>query len=175
MRTVIIRTHGDPILREVCEETTLEQGREIADILEAVVGAVGAAGMAAPQVGEGKRVVCFRKGEEIVSLINPKVSAIESEEAEVDEGCWSILGVLAPVSRPAGCVIEGMRTDGSDVVFELEGMEARTALHEVDHLNGVLFIDHLPEVRRNIVLRKHRKFKMDKQIRASGIRIQLRP
>jgi peptide deformylase len=174
MDTVIIRTYGDPILRKKADPLLIINA-EITRRLEAVLAATGAAGMSAPQIGESCRVICFRNEDEIISLINPRVSSIASMASTVDEGCWSILGVLAPVSRPVACEVVGTRPTGEEVTLSLHGLPAKACLHEMDHLNGVLFVDYLPEVKRHLVLRKHRKFKIDKQVRANGIRIQLRP
>jgi len=175
MSVVLIRTYGDPILRERCEVVAYEDGKKTALLLEDIVRAIGAAGMSAPQIGLRQRVICFQNGDVIISLINPKLSAVASEEAEVDEGCWSLLGTLAPVSRPVSCEVVGTNIEGQEVSISLQGMPARSCQHEIDHLNGVLFIDLLSEVKRHLVLKKHRKFKIDKKIRANGIRIQLRP
>ena len=114
-------------------------------------------GLAANQVGVLRRVFVFTPAKDEVAAVANAEIVEQSEETEVvEEGCLSIQGVLVPIERPASIVLVGKDEGGNDVRFELEGIYARAAQHELDHLDGVLIIDRTtPEARReaNAVLR----------------------
>lgn len=157
----------DPKLRQVAEHVgdIDETIRALADdMLETMYKAPGI-GLAAPQIGVMKRVVVLdvskRQDEEAQAapmvLINP-VIAWESEELSVyEEGCLSIPDVYEEVERPAVIHVEFWDRDGKFNKIEADGILATCIQHEIDHLNGVLFIDHISRLKRSRVLRRFEK------------------
>lgn len=97
-------------------------------------------GLAAPQIGISKRVVVIDVGEGLLQLINPKIVKQEGEEIDV-EGCLSFPGVYGEVKRPYRVVVEALNLQGEKIKIEGEGLLARALCHEIDHLNGIVFID----------------------------------
>lgn len=145
--------YGDPVLRkkgEVVKEITDEIRQLVADMIETMDAANGI-GIAAPQVGKSIRLFVLRRyidepdgkwtTSDPVVYINPKILSISEEKWVSEEGCLSIPKIRLSVERPLKIKVESTRLDGSHVVEEIEGMNARVILHENDHLNGVLFID----------------------------------
>lgn len=98
-------------------------------------------GLAAPQIGVSKRIVVINTKDGILALINPIITK-QSWRKEIDEeGCLSVPGVYANVKRPTKINVEAYDSAGQKIKFEAKGLFARVILHEVDHLNGILFID----------------------------------
>mgnify|MGYP000052911518 CR=1 FL=1 len=154
----MIRLYPDPILRRRARPVTpgSPQALAVAAKLRAAFSQLEGLGLAANQVGELARVVLVRLGEEDWILLNPEV-VWRSPELESDsEGCLSLPGVEAEVARPAEIKVRAQGEDGAVLTFELEGLEARLLLHEIDHLDGVLYIDHLAAPERRRVLREYR-------------------
>jgi peptide deformylase len=135
--------------------------RELAaDMLETMYAAPGV-GLAAPQVGVPKRlfvadVADRKKGEEPrpMVLLNPEVTWRSEEEVVQEEGCLSLPGQFADVARPAAVRVRYLDLEGERREVEAGGLLARCLQHEIDHLDGVLFTDHLSPLRRNMILRK---------------------
>jgi peptide deformylase len=153
-----IRLYGDPILRKKGEpitEITDEVRQLVHDMIETVDPVTGI-GIAAPQVGRSLRLFVLRRyidspdGTWTVSdpivYINPKILSVSKETWVFEEGCLSIPKLRLPVERPLKIKIESTRLDGSRVIEEIEGMNARVILHENDHINGVLYIDRVEDV-----------------------------
>jgi peptide deformylase len=108
-------------------------------------------GLAATQVGTLRRIFVLQAGDEqeATAVVNPRLVDPSAETATEDEGCLSLPGVLVPVERPVRVTLEGLALDGSGLRLELEGLPARVAQHEADHLDGVLIIDRTdPESRK---------------------------
>ena len=107
-------------------------------------------GLAATQVGVLQRLFVFQKAEDdVVAVANPEIVERSAETSVEEEGCLSIQGVLLPVERPETIVIAGQNETGAEVRYELEEPYSRVALHESDHLDGVLILDRTtPEARR---------------------------
>lgn len=141
--------------------------RQLADdMLETMYAAPGI-GLAAPQVGVLERLIVVdvaRDGEEPapMRLINPEILWQSEELAEYEEGCLSLPEQYAPVSRPARCRIGYQDETGERREFEAEGLLSTCLQHEIDHLDGILFTDHLSPVRRNMIMRKLAKWKRGK-------------
>ena len=136
-----------------------ELDRLVADMFDTMYEARGI-GLAAPQIGLSQRliVVDVKEGEaEPMALLNPVVAEFTGPVEKYEEGCLSIPGVSAHVDRPASCVVEALDQQGNPVRIEADGMLARCLQHEIDHLDGVLFIDRLSPIKRNMLLRKYRK------------------
>jgi peptide deformylase len=142
--------YPDPILRERAVEVTKfneRLGKLLDDMAETMYDAHGV-GLAAPQVGIGKRVIVVNIGEELIEMINPEIIEKSGEQLEPPEGCLSIPGLLGYVKRANVIRIKGQDRNGNAVEIEAEGFLARAFQHEIDHLNGVLFIDIAEKVFR---------------------------
>jgi len=101
-------------------------------------------GLAAPQVGVRRRVVVIDAGDGLMELINPEITFKDGEQIG-DEGCLSIPGVQKRVLRPMSVTVKAKDRQGRDVEFSGMGLKARAFCHEIDHLNGILFIDRIQE------------------------------
>ncbi len=159
---------GDPVLREPGREveTFDEELRTLVDEMFATMVAAEGAGLAAPQVGVSLRVLVAdvrqSEGEHArAALVNPRVVESGAERDKEPEGCLSIPGVREVVERPWSVVVEGVDPTGEPVRIEAEGLWARVLQHEIDHLNGVLFIDHLSPLKRRMLLKRYRKLRSE--------------
>lgn len=144
MAVLPIRTFGDPVLRERAREVeAFDEAlrRLVQDMIETMQEAPGI-GLAAPQVGRSIRLMVFDIGEEPQAVVNPVLSNAGGEQVG-EEGCLSLPGLYFPVKRALTVHAEGLDPDGKPVSFEAEDLLARVFQHEVDHLDGVLFIDRL--------------------------------
>ena len=131
----------------------------IDDMFETMYEANGI-GLAAPQVGISKRVIVVdvnEEGSQPFALLNPRIVEDRTAGDRGEEGCLSIPGVSAMVERPERVVVEGLDRTGAPVRIEADGMLARCLQHEIDHLDGVLFIDRIGPLKRNMLLKKYRK------------------
>jgi len=104
-------------------------------------------GLAAPQIGVSKRVIVVDAGEGLVELINPEVREASGKEIDV-EGCLSVPGLMGEVKRAARVVVRGLNREGREVKIEASGFFARILQHEIDHLDGILFIDKAVKIRK---------------------------
>lgn len=141
-----IRVEGDPILRKKCREIDKIDDRVkvlVEDMLETMEHAEGV-GLAAPQVGILKRIIVIDIGEGPIVGINPVITSEEGEEYDT-EGCLSVPGETGTVCRPEKLTVEYTDIEGRKNVMEVEGLLARVFCHEIDHLDGVLYIDKLIE------------------------------
>ncbi|PIC84416.1 peptide deformylase [Sporosarcina sp. P1] len=142
MTILKIIKHPSSILTTPCKEVTIfddELGVLLDNMHETMMEHDGV-GIAAPQIGKSIRVaiVDFDEGQDIIEMINPVVTATGGSEVEV-EGCLSFPGLFGEVERPFHVRIEAQERNGKLYELEAEGYEARAILHEIDHLNGVLF------------------------------------
>jgi peptide deformylase len=101
-------------------------------------------GLAAPQVGEGVRVIVAEVGDRLLALVNPEIVAAEGEEVG-EEGCLSIPGILAEVRRAARVRVRALNRRGKRVTVDAEGLLARVLQHEIDHLDGILITDRVDD------------------------------
>jgi len=156
---------GSDILRRRADEVPgpdPELDRLIDDMFETMYAAKGI-GLAGPQVGVARRVIVVdvndEGGEKLgpFALLNPRVVEAGAELDKLEEGCLSIPNVTGVVERPWHVVVEGLDRQGQPVTIEADGMLARCLQHEIDHLDGILFIDRLSPLKRNMLLRKYRK------------------
>lgn len=137
-----IRKYGDEILRKKSREVDVINDRIltlIKDMEETMYEAQGV-GLAAPQVGILKRVVVIDVGEGIIRLINPEIISKEGSQLDV-EGCLSVPGEQGEVERPNRVTVKALNEKGQEVTVEGEGLLARALCHEIDHLDGILFVD----------------------------------
>lgn len=134
----------DDILRRKAKTVEKVDGRLqilISDMIDTMYRADGV-GLAAPQVGILRRVVVIDVGDGIHALINPEIIAQSGEEID-QEGCLSIPGIRGKVKRPANVTVKFLDRNGKETVLEASGLLARAFCHEIDHLDGVLFIDKI--------------------------------
>lgn len=139
-----IRGYGDDLLRKKSRKVDVidERIKTLLKDMEDTMYAADGVGLAAPQVGVLKRVVVIDVGEGIIKLINPEI--VETEGSEVDsEGCLSIPGEQGNVERPYRVKVRALNEKGEKIEIEGEGLLARAFCHEIDHLDGILFVDKI--------------------------------
>lgn len=160
-----IRQLGDPVLRERADEVeeVTDELRELAEqMLDTMYESEGI-GLAAPQVGISKRlfVADIQEPEsEPIAIVNPVILERSGSERG-EEGCLSLPGLSGEVDRASQIVVEGLDLDGKPMRREESGLLARVLQHEIDHLDGILFIDHLSPIKRRILLKKWRKLQKE--------------
>ena len=133
----------DPVLRQAASPVSkiANKTQKLIDELMRVMKLANGVGLAAPQMGVLQRVVVIGPdGIKPTALINPRVVKAEGEQIG-QEGCLSIPGLYGDVKRAMYVEVEALDRKGREVIFELEGMPARVVQHEIDHLDGILFID----------------------------------
>lgn len=137
-----IRISTDEVLRKKCKEVkeiTPNLLTLLDDMADTMYEAEGV-GLAAPQVGILKRAVVIDIGEGLVELINPEILETSGSQTD-DEGCLSVPGKSAPVERPYYVKVKAIDRDGNPFIIEGEELMARALCHEIDHLDGILYID----------------------------------
>jgi peptide deformylase len=146
MAVLPIRTLPDPVLRRKAKRVRTIDGsikKLIASMLETVRADPGRAGLAAPQVGKSLRVIVIDiPGAENVVLINPEIVK-RSGERTVTEGCLSVPGYYGEIKRAKSVTAKGRDASGKEIRIKADELLAQALEHEVDHLNGMLYIDHL--------------------------------
>jgi peptide deformylase len=158
-----IRVLGDPILRQETKPVasiTTEHLKLIDDMFETMHRAQGI-GLAAPQVGRTERiaVVDVEGGKQPLVLINPAIVSLSQRQEKSEEGCLSIPDVFGDVERPESTVVRALDRDGRTIEIEASGLLARCLQHEIDHLNGKLFIDYLSVLKRRAAMSQWSKIK----------------
>lgn len=157
--------YPDPILRKIAapvERIDDDTRRLIQDMAETTI-AVQGLGLAAPQIGLSRRIFVMnpsRDDEEPVTpqgLINPEILEKSEAMGVYEEGCLSLPEIYADVERPASVLVRYLDPQGEVHEEWFEGKAATVAQHEIDHLNGVLFVDHLSRLKRDFLIRKYRK------------------
>jgi peptide deformylase len=167
-----ILVHPDPRLKKVCDPVPEidDRVRELAhDMLDTMYHAPGI-GLAAPQVGVNARLIVMdcakREDEEAapqpVAMVNPEITWSSDEIREHEEGCLSIPDIYAPVTRPQAVTVRWTGLDGRDLEATMEGIWATCVQHEIDHLNGRLFIDYLGPMRRQMITTRMKKLKRER-------------
>lgn len=137
-----IRVQGDAVLEKVCKEVKALTPRNlilIEDMLDTMYEAQGV-GLAAPQVGVLKRIVVIDVGEGPIILINPEILETSGEQTG-DEGCLSVPGLAGQVTRPNYVKVKAFDENMEEVIYEGEGLLARAFCHEIDHLDGHLYVE----------------------------------
>jgi len=158
-----ILKYGAPSLRETSrpvEKFDNDMEKLSADMFETMYAAPGV-GLAAPQVGVNIRMFVMdisggKEPDSRIVLCNPRIIAYEGSQ-ESEEGCLSVPELLERVERPMKVAVEAQNIKGEPFVFEGEGLLARAICHEIDHLDGVLFVDHLSPLKRAIIRGKIKK------------------
>src|SRR5438128_6109630 len=158
-----IELWGSEVLEKPSESITNVTEAEVKlvqDMIETMYKAPGV-GLAAPQVGVPKRIMVTdttsgEKRDHLFTIVNPEIVVAEGEQYE-EEGCLSIPGFSATVVRPTKVVLRGVDLHGKEIIVEGSDLLARAFSHEMDHLNGVFFLDHLSFVKRDMMKRRIRK------------------
>jgi peptide deformylase len=168
IRPILI--HPDPRLKKLCDpvaEITPELGRLADDMLETMYAAPGV-GLAAPQVGVTKRLLVMDCVKEPgaparpMVLVNPVVTWASEDLSIYEEGCLSIPDQYAEIERPAEVRVRWTGLDGREQEEQFAGLWATCVQHEIDHLEGKMFIDYLRPLRRQMITRKMEKLKRDR-------------
>jgi peptide deformylase len=161
--SAVLRQQSSPVA-DVGEETR----RLIDDLFETMDAAKGV-GLAANQIGVASRVaVVGAEGVRLV-MVNPAIMSAEGTD-RAEEGCLSIPDVYAEVTRPARVVLEALGREGQPYRLEAEGLLARAIQHEIDHLDGILFLDHLSSLKRQLLVSRYKR-----EHRGEGIIKTIRP
>ena len=179
MAVLPIRIYPDPVLRVRCPEVSsfgAELARLASDMVETMHAAPGI-GLAAPQVGSQTRlcVVDTSIGEDpeaLIVLVNPEIVEQEGKEVEV-EGCLSLPEITDRVERPRRILVRAADVHGEPFEVEAEDLVARAICHEIDHLDGVLFVDHLRGLRRDRARRRLRRLAEEQQEAALESRMEV--
>lgn len=159
-----IRVFGDPVLRKKAEEVREIDGAlaSLAGEMAAVLGRARGLGLAAPQVGRSLALCIInlpamdQAHKKPLTLINPRVTGSHGRLVH-QEGCLSFPELYADVARPQKVGVAGLDLEGREVELEADEMLARCFTHEIDHLNGVLFIDHLSQLKRQLLKKQLRR------------------
>lgn len=164
MSILKIVAYPDPILRKKAKPVKIideKIKKLVEDMVETMYAAAGI-GLAAPQVGESLRVITVdvtHKGEGLVALINPEIISSEGECAE-EEGCLSVPDFKETVRRKKKVLVKGLDLEGKEIQIPAEGLLSITFQHEVDHLDGILIIDRVSRLKRDIFKKKLKKKKV---------------
>ncbi len=159
-----ILTEPDPFLRQMSHEVEkVDDGirKLIDDMLETMYAAPGI-GLAAIQIGVPKRVIVMdlsKEEKKPLYFVNPKIIVKSKDNSTYEEGCLSVPGQFAEVDRPDKCQISYLDYDGQKKELKAEGLLATCIQHEMDHLEGILFIDYLSKLKKNYIVKKLSKQK----------------
>ncbi len=158
----------DPILRKKCEpleQVNNEVRRLMEEMLETMYDAPGI-GLAAVQIGILKRLVVIditkdEKKKDPLFLINPVILKSSKKTSTYEEGCLSLPGQFAEIERPAECLLKYIDLSGKKKELKAEGLLSTCIQHEIDHLNGILFIDYLSKLKKDMIIKKLVKHKKE--------------
>ena len=161
-----ILTEPNKILRQVSkpvEKVTLEEKKLMDDMLDTMYAANGI-GLAAIQIGVPKRIIVMDISKEPNKkdpryFVNPVIKNKDSEKATYEEGCLSVPNQFAEIDRPSKCEVEYLDYNGEKKILKAEGLLATCIQHEMDHLEGILFIDYLSKLKRSMIIKKLSKNK----------------
>ena len=160
---------GDPVLREVAEDVqAFDKSLRalVRDMFETMYHAEGI-GLAAPQIGISSRVIVIdlaredEEGDEPIALVNPRLTWLGDDLKKKSEGCLSIPGLEEIVERAADVRVEGKDPLGKPVSVMANELLARALQHEIDHLDGVLFLDRVSPLKRKLLLKKWKKLEAE--------------
>ena len=140
-----IVTKEDPVLRKISRKVEVFDKRlwDLLDDMKETLYKAEGAGLAAPQVGMLKRVVVIDVGDGYIELINPEITEKSEEIQEEAEGCLSVPGEYGITRRPKWVIVKAQNRDGKWVIYKGEDLKARCFCHELDHLDGKLYIDNV--------------------------------
>jgi peptide deformylase len=156
-----IRRYGDPVLKSRAtpvdrfDDALRDQVSRMGAIMDDAIGV----GLAAPQVGLSQRLLVYRVGHDspLIAVVNPEVEWSSDDEESLEEGCLSLPGVHIDVDRPIHVRVRAQDEHGDPRLIEASGLEARVLQHEIDHLNGVLILEHASREQRKEAFRAMRE------------------
>lgn len=156
-----IRVFGDPVLRKTAEALTAVD-QHLITLLKNTMRAADGIGLAAPQIGYSKRVivVAVPHVDEVLTLINPRIVGAHGKQIN-EEGCLSLPGLYGPVQRSAEIIVEALDEDYKRFVLKPTALFAACIQHEVDHLDGKLFIDYLSSIKKAASLKLWDRIKLE--------------
>lgn len=167
--SLVIRTYPDPCLNETAEEVTeiSDELRQLAKDMADTMYANNGIGLAAPQVGELIRFIVVdisgpENRSELISLINPRIVHSEGE-VESEEGCLSVPSIRTQCMRAEKVTVVGKNLDGEEVTIDADGLLAVCLQHELDHLGGLLIVNHMSRLKKNLYDKKVKKWQNQKQ------------
>ena len=150
----------DPVLRQIAKpvDQITDGVRQLLDDMAATMYDAPGIGLAAPQINASQRLVVIDCGKgdshELFKMVNPAIITLSEDHAVLEEGCLSIPDQTAEVKRPAEVSIRYLDETGAVQTLTADGLLAACIQHEIDHLNGVLFIDHISRLRRDMITRR---------------------
>ena len=164
-----LKYFGENILRqkaskiETIDDSLIELSEQMHELLKRADGV----GLAAPQIGISKRIIVINLGDgkNVFTVINPEIISSSSELIIWEEGCLSVPGINVDVTRPAQITVKGKLIDGKEFNIEANGLLSRVFQHEIDHLDGILFIDRIEKYKRDEIryeLKQVKKFGKEK-------------
>ncbi len=163
MAVLEIIKYGDPVLTRIAEriKNIDEYIEQLSQNMVRTMWTAPGIGLAAPQVNRSLRLITVdlslgENKQDLYVLVNPELLSQE-ESDDQEEGCLSVPEIQEKVTRPLRSVVKGIDLKGKEKIIEAEGLLARVFCHEIDHLNGKLFIDHLSPLKRNLIKKKLKK------------------
>ena len=171
MSVKIILTEPNKLLRQVSksvEKVGDEERALMDDMLETMYDAPGI-GLAAIQIGIPKRIIVMDIGRDKDKkkpryFVNPIIKNRNKEKVKYEEGCLSVPDQFAEIERPNACEVEYLDYDGKEQLLKADGLLATCIQHEMDHLEGILFIDYLSKLKRSMIIKKLSKNKVNREI-----------
>ncbi len=161
-----ILTEPNPILRQISkpvEKVGIEEQKLMDDMLDTMYAANGI-GLAAIQIGVQKRIIVMDLSKESEKkepryFVNPVIKNKSEKISTYEEGCLSVVSIFAEVDRPSTCEVEYLDYNGNKKILKADGLLATCIQHEMDHLEGILFIDHLSKLKKSMIVKKLSKLK----------------
>ena len=165
-----ILVEPNKLLRKVSQPVK-EVNKDVQNIMDNMLETMYSAngiGLAAIQIGVPKNLIVIdlltkEKKKDPLFFVNPKIIKKSSKMSKYDEGCLSIPNLFAEIQRPSECEVEYLDYQGKKKILKANGLLATCIQHEIDHLNGILFIDYLSKLKRDIILKKLSKQKLEKK------------
>ena len=166
-----ILTEPNKLLRQiskVVEKVSDEERKLMDDMLDTMYDAPGI-GLAAIQIGVPKRIIVMdisrdENKKEPMYFVNPIIKNKNKEKAKYEEGCLSVPDQFAEIERPSSCEVEYLDYEGKKQLLKADGLLATCIQHEMDHLEGILFIDYLSKLKKSIIIKKLSKIKANRSV-----------
>ncbi|MBM3212156.1 peptide deformylase [Candidatus Poribacteria bacterium] len=162
-----IMKYGSKVLREVAQpvESITDEIKQIVDNMLEVMYKSDGVGLAAPQIGISKRIAVIdisphEPSAKAIVLINPEILELEGQN-EAEEGCLSVPDIRGIIKRSERIVVKALDLNGQEIRIEADGLLARAIQHELDHLNGKFFVDHLGRLKQQLIRKQLRKIESE--------------
>ena len=166
-----ILTEPNKLLRQVSKEVEIvgKNEQKLMDDMMDTMYAANGIGLAAVQIGVPKRIIvmdiCKKEGKkEPLYFVNPIIKNKDKEKAKYEEGCLSVPDQFAEIERPNTCEVEYLDYNGKKKILKADGLLATCIQHEIDHLEGILFIDYLSKLKKSMIIKKLSKIKVKREI-----------